>query len=98
MSPQGMAQRITLRNLAKLARAIFEGELDSRPPVVEFKMATPLSIVALPGGEACLFYGSAYLELLRGLTGFEGALLHQSCRSRGDDVCRWRTATAEVYE
>jgi len=98
MSPKGMARRITLRNVARLARTIFEGELGSRPPVVEVKMATPLSIVALPGGEACLFYGAAYLELLRGLTGFEGALLHQSCRSRGDEACLWRTATAEVYE
>jgi hypothetical protein len=98
MSPPGMALRITLRSVARLARLIFEGELLSRPPVVEFKMVTPLSIVALPGGEACAFYGSAYLELLRGLTGFEGALLHERCRSRGDDVCFWRTATAEVYE
>ena len=98
MSPTGMGLRITLRSVARLVRTIFDGELDFRPPAVEFKMAAPLSIVALPGGEACLFYGSAYLELLRGLTGFEGALLHESCRSRGDDACFWRTATAEVYE
>jgi hypothetical protein len=98
MSPKEMARRITLRSVARLVRAIFDGELDSRPPVVEFKMAAPLSIAALPGGEACLFYGSAYLELLRGLTGFEGALLHEHCRSRGDGACLWRTATAEVYE
>ena len=98
MSPRGMARRITLRSVARLARTIFDGELNSRPPLVEFKMVAPLSIVALPGGEACLFYGSAYLELLRGLTGFEGALLHESCRSRGDGACFWRTATAEVYE
>ena len=98
MSPPGMSLRITLRSVARLTRLIFEGELQSRPPVVEFKMTAPLSIVALPGGEACAFYGSAYLELLRGLTGFEGALLHERCRSRGDDACYWRTATAEVYE
>ena len=98
MSPRELARRITLRSVARLGRTIFDGELNSRPPVVEFKMVAPLSIVALPGGEACLFYGSAYLELLRGLTGFEGALLHESCRSRGDGACFWRTATAEVYE
>jgi hypothetical protein len=98
MSPKGMARRITLRSVARLVLTIFDGELNSLPPVVEFKMAAPLSIVALPGGEACLFYGSAYLELLRGLTGFEGALLHENCRSRGDGACFWRTATAEVYE
>jgi hypothetical protein len=98
MSPKGMARGIILRSVARLVRTIFEGEINSRPPVVEFKMAAPLSMVALPGGEACLFYGSAYLELLRGLSGFEGALLHEKCRARGDDVCFWRTATAEIYE
>ena len=98
ISPKGMARGIILRSVARLVRTIFEGELNPRSAVVEFRMAAPLSIVALPGGEACLFYGSAYLELLRGLSGFEGALLHEKCRARGDDVCFWRTATAEVYE
>ena len=98
MSPKAMARRITLRSVARLVRTIFEGDLNSRPPVVEFKMVAPLSIAALPSGEACLFYGSAYVELLRGLTGYEGALLHETCRSRGDGACFWRTAMAEVYE
>jgi hypothetical protein len=61
-------------------------------------MAEPLSILAVPDGSACAFYGSAYGELLRCLTAFEGAMLHASCRSRGDDACVWQTAPAEVYE
>jgi hypothetical protein len=72
--------------------------MTDRSPAVEVKMDAPLSIAALPGGEACLFYGAAYLELLRGLTGFEGALLHETCLGRGDGSCTWRTAAAEVYE
>jgi hypothetical protein len=61
-------------------------------------MTAPLSIEALPTGEACVFYGAVYQELLRSLTGFEGALLHERCRSRGEEACVWRTAVAEVYE
>ena len=61
-------------------------------------MNAPLSIEALPTGEACVFYGSVYQELLRLLTGFEGALLHEACRARGEEACVWRTAVAEVYE
>jgi hypothetical protein len=98
MSPSGLAGRIAMRSAARLARTTFGGELQTRASSVEITMSHPLSIIALPGGEACLFYGSAYLELLRCLTGFEDALLHEGCRSRGDTVCLWRTAVAEVYE
>jgi hypothetical protein len=81
-----------------VARQVFGGELKPRPQDLEVTMSSPLSIVALPTGEACIFYGSVYQELLRGLTGFEGALIHERCRARGDEGCVWRTAVAEVYE
>jgi hypothetical protein len=84
--------------VARLARSFFGGEVKSRANVVEVRMDAPLSIMALPTGEACPFYGSAYLEMLRALAGFEGALLHARCRSRGDTDCYWHTAVAEVYE
>jgi len=98
LSPGSMAQRLALRSTAKLARNVFGGELRSRPEDVEVRMTAPLSIEALPTGEACVFYGSVYQELLRRLTGFEGALLHERCRARGEEACVWRTAVAEVYE
>ncbi|HEY0351386.1 MAG TPA: hypothetical protein VGC48_04645 [Gemmatimonadales bacterium] len=98
MSPRGVARRLALRSASRLAKAIFEAELKPRPQAVEVSMMAPISIVAVPTGEACAFYGSVYQELLRALIGFEGALLHERCRSRGDDACLWRTAVAEVYE
>ena len=98
VSPRGVARRIAIRSVTRLARTYFDGEVTDRAPDVEVRMGAPLSIVALPGGEACLFHGSVYLELLRGLTGFEGALLHEKCLARGDHACLWRTAVAEVYE
>jgi hypothetical protein len=98
LSPRGLARRISLRSAARLARTLFDAELRSRSKVVEVRMNSPLSVAAIPTGEACLFYGSVYQELLRGLTGFEGALIHERCRARGDDACLWRTAEAEVYE
>jgi hypothetical protein len=98
LSPRGVARRLALRSAARLARTVFEAELSSRSQDIEVRMTAPLSIVALPTGEACVFYGSVYQELLRGLAGFEGALVHERCKSRGDDTCLWRTAIAEVYE
>lgn len=93
-----LSQRLALRSVARLARSVFDGQLESTADGLEIRMATPLSIVAVPTGEACVFYGAAYHELLRSLTGFEGALLHRHCRSRGDSECHWHTAIAEVHE
>ncbi len=98
LSPRSVARRLALRSAARVARTVFGGELRPRSQDVEVRMDAPLSVVALPTGEACVFYGSVYQELLRDLTGFEGALIHERCRSRGEDACLWRTALAEVYE
>ena len=98
VSPSGVGRRLALRAVEKLARRYFGGELRPQPESTELRMGDPLSIHALPDGAACGFFGAAYGELLRGLTAFEGAMLHERCLSRGDDACVWRTAAAEVYE
>jgi predicted hydrocarbon binding protein len=98
VTPGSVARRLALRSAARLSRSVFGGELKPRPEDVEVRMQTSLSVEALPTGEACVFYGAVYQELLRALTGFEGALIHERCRSRGEDACVWRTAVAEVYE
>jgi hypothetical protein len=98
VSPSAVARRLSLRAAARLARQVFGGELRAPAHDTEVRMADPLSILAFPNGAACAFYGSAYGELLRCLTAFEGAMLHERCRSRGDDACVWRSAAAEVYE
>jgi hypothetical protein len=96
--PRPARRRVALRQARRIARMIFGGELRPQSQDLEVRMKAPLSIEAVPTGEACVLYGSIYQELLRGLTGFEGALLHAHCRSRGEEACVWRTAVAEVYE
>jgi predicted hydrocarbon binding protein len=62
------------------------------------EIARPLSIIALPDGGACSFYASALGELLRLLTGFEGAMIHECCRGTGADRCRWRATAVGGYD
>ncbi len=94
----GLTRRIAQRSAGHLARRAFDGELAPAPEGVQVRMREPLSFQALPDGAACDFYGAAYGELLRRLTGFEGAMLHERCRARGDEACVWRSAAAEIYE
>jgi hypothetical protein len=94
----GLSRRIAQRSAAHFARRAFGGELGPAPEGIQVRMAEPLSVMALPDGSACDFYGSAYGELLRRVTGFEGAMIHERCRGRGHEACLWRTAAAEIYE
>ena len=98
MSPAGVGRRIALRAVARLSRDVFGGDLQAKSQGSEVSMRDPLSITALPDGAACAFFGSAYGELLRSLTAFEGAMLHEQCRSRGGEACVWRSAPAELYD
>jgi len=67
------------------ARRVFGGELrrESHVPVA-------------PDGAACAMYGTAFTELLRLLVGFEGAMLHVSCRATGGQVCEWRASPPDA--
>jgi len=98
VSPAAVGRRIALRAVARLSRDVFGGDLRAKSQGSEVSMSEPISILALPDGAACAFFGSAYGELLRSLTAFEGAMLHEQCRSRGSEACVWRSAPAEFYE
>lgn len=88
--PGPLRRRLARRAVARVARGVFGGELRPRTQEPEVRMPAPLSVHALTDGGACLFYGSAYGELLRALTEFEGVMAHERCRARGDEACLWR--------
>jgi hypothetical protein len=98
VTPTRIGRRIALRNAARVAQRVFGAELRADGQGSEVRMSDPLSIAALPDGAACAFYGAAYSELLRSLTDFEGAIVHQRCRGRGDSDCVWQSAPVEIYE
>lgn len=98
VSPGGVARRLRSRALGYILARQFGGELHTTPAGPELRMANPLSIVAVPDGGACGFYGAAFGELLRILTGFEGAVMHERCKGRGEPACLWRAHRAADYE
>ena len=51
-----------------------------------------ITIRATPDGAACGLWAAALAELLRLLTGFEGAMRHTACRALGAAACEWRAA------
>ena len=79
----------------RAARAVLGADLarDHRLPVA--RVVDPIAIQATPDGSACGFYGTALVELLRLLVGYEGAMLHVACRARGGASCEWRAVAPD---
>src|SRR2546430_1828512 len=76
----------------RAARAVFGAELRRERQVPTARVSDVLAVHATPDGSACALYGTGFTELLRLLVGFEGAMLHVSCRATGGAVCEWRAA------
>ena len=77
------------------ARRVLGGELRREASVPVGRIAAQLAVNATPDGSACGFYGAAFTELLRLLVGYEGAMVHVSCRATGGERCEWRAAVSD---
>jgi hypothetical protein len=73
-------------------------ELDLTGGAPTVRLAESLATHAGFPGTGCYFYSAVLAELLRLASGFEGAMVHERCRGRGDDHCFWRAAEAGGYE
>jgi predicted hydrocarbon binding protein len=74
------------------ARVVLGAELVREQHLPVARVSDPIAINATPHGAACGLYGAGFAELLRLLVGYEGAMLHTSCRAAGADRCEWRAA------
>jgi len=76
----------------RAARAVFAGSCAARATSRWRGWATRSPCRPRPTAPACALYGAGFTELLRLLVGFEGAMLHVSCRATGGELCEWRAA------
>jgi len=96
--PGALGRAAGRRTAVAVAQESLAAALELDETSVRGTIADPLSIVALPDGAACSFYSAALAELLRVLTGFEGAMVHDQCRGRGQPACRWRATAVGGYD
>jgi hypothetical protein len=90
-APGASRRRFGLRAARRLGSRMFGAALSWSPSQGVAAVADTPAPEAADEGVACGFYGAALAELLRGLTQFDGAMIHATCRARGDDACRWHT-------
>lgn len=98
VSPRPLRRRFGARSAATIARRLLGIELDLTGGAPTVRLAESLATHAGFPGTGCYFYSAVLAELLRVASGFEGAMVHERCRGRGDDHCFWRAREAGGYE
>ena len=89
--PRVVRRRIGFRGARQAAREVFDALLAREGAHAVATLEPDVAILATPDGASCAFYAAGFLELLRQLSDFEGAMVHERCRARGDERCEWRT-------
>ena len=79
----------------RAASAVLGGDLRREELIPIATVRESLAVSATPDGTACTLYAAGFAELLRLLTGFEGAMVHTSCRAAGAATCEWRAAPSD---
>lgn len=97
--PEGIAFGLARRRARRRFRAIFGrtvGAFAAGPFVLEGRQH--LLIKVDPGGDACAFATGLCESIVRRYAGEECTVVHSSCQSRRDDVCRWTLLAEERVE
>jgi hypothetical protein len=99
VSPGRLAISVRMRTASSLAARwlLIELRRTDEGPRAEAGGAS-LALAAGPSGVGCAFYTAALGELLRLVAQFEGVMVHEACRTRGDARCIWRAERASGYE
>ncbi len=97
-TPGRVGDALNLRLAGRLARRWLQADLRPSDGLARCELENSLAMQARDDGVACAFYTAALAELLRLVADLEGAMVHQSCRSRGDRSCIWRATRTEGYE
>ncbi len=92
--PSGTRRRLGVFAAGRIAERVFGVGLSRDDELGLLATGrTPTAIVDAQGA-GCALFGAALAEVLRLLVAFDGAMLHDSCRARGDDACSWHTGNS----
>jgi hypothetical protein len=89
--PGGVRRAAGFALARRVAARIFGASLRRQHGAPDAELGGGMAVVTEPG-PACNFVGAALADLLRQFIGFDGAMVHTTCRVRGGGVCAWSAA------
>jgi hypothetical protein len=89
--PGAARRRLGIFAASRIAASVFGVVLSAHAERGLVAAGQTPSVIVDSEGVGCVFFGAALAEVLRSHIDFDGAMLHDSCRARGDEACTWYT-------
>jgi hypothetical protein len=93
--PARLRRRLGESRARRALWRVFGIRLDRSEGGLGLRLAESLATQSGFEGNGCYFYAALGAELLRVTSGFEGSMVHDRCRVRGDEACHWKAADAD---
>ena len=93
--PRRFRRRLGVRRASRVLHRAFGVDLQRDLTGTWTKLGETLATRSGFEGNGCYFYAAMVAEMLRVASGFEGSMLHDRCRARGDETCLWKAAEAD---
>ena len=94
--PSMLARPLALRSMRRVARRYFGATVRRVGSSLLLEVPRSVTVGVAPGSAGCVYYESAFGELLRLLIGSVGAVEHVHCAGRGEGVCEWRADWSSI--
>jgi len=95
LAPKSVRRRAGERAATRALGRVFGVPLSRDESGLSIALSESLATRSTCEGTGCYFYSALAAELLRLASGFEGSMVHERCRSRGDNLCLWKAAEAD---
>ncbi len=90
MLPGFLSRPMAFKALTLIVKRDIGGSLERAGSFLSIRVPESVTVNGSPKSGGCVFYETAFRELLRLLTGNEGQVDHVTCSQRGEGACEWR--------
>ncbi len=88
--PGFIGRPVALKQIKSVSEKFFEGTLERTGSFLALKVANSVTVNGSPKSAGCVFYETAFRQLLKKLIDAGDQVDHVHCAQRGEGVCEWR--------
>ena len=96
--PNFMSRPVALRQIRDASEKFFEGTLERTGSFLTLKVPDSVTVNGAPHSAGCVFYETAFRQLLKKLVGAGEQVDHVHCAQRGEGVCEWRAEWRSAHQ